>query len=293
MDIRAKLIEQFDELSPQLRTAAVFVSDNPEAVVNLSLRKVAEESGVSPPTFSRLAKALGLADGYDELRSLCRQTLNERQRTFGEKARALQLYEKGNSPEAKGTFVVAQAAAAIDNIQDMVDRLETDKLTAAADLLVASPAVYIAGGLSSRAFADYMGYMSAMAFSHWEVLDTGREPLGTMVQRLDTSGILIVISMQPFSEQAVQLSTMAAKAGLQLIVITDCDLGPTSKHTDFVFNAATESPQFFSSYAATVVLLESLIAMVVRRGGDKVQARIEQVEALNHEAGEYCWDSSL
>jgi len=160
-------------------------------------------------------------------------------------------------------------------------------------LLVNAPAVYVGGGMSSRAFADYMGYISTMAFAHWEVLDTGREPLGAMVQRLNPAGVLIVISMQPFSKQVVTLSDRAAEAGLQLIVITDCDLGPTSKHTDYVFNTATESPQFFSSYAATVVLLESLIAMVVRRGGDEVQARIEQVEALNHEAGEYCWDSSL
>jgi len=288
MDIRQRLIEQFDDLSPQLRAAAVFVTENPEAVVNQSLRKVADASGVSPPTFSRLAKTLNLAGGYDELKTLCRETLNARQRTFGEKARALQQYEKDSAADAKGTFVVAQASSAIENIQNMVDRLDTDKLTAAADLLVTSPAVYIAGGLSSRAFADYMGYMSAMAFSHWEVLDTGRAPSGMTTQRLNPAGVLIVISMQPFSEKVVQLSTRAAQAGLQLIVISDCDLGPLSKHSEYVFNAATESPHFFSSYAATVVLLESLIAMVIRRGGDEIQTRIEKIEALNLEAGEYC-----
>jgi len=293
MGIRQKLTEQFDNLSPQLKTAAIYVSRHPDAVVHQSMRKVAEESGVSAPTFSRLAKALGLTGGYDEMRLLCRQELSEQQRTFAEKARALQQYEQGSVPRNKGTFAIAQAAAAIDNIQDMVERLEPDKLSAAADLLLEAPAVYVAGGLSSQAFADYLGYMSAMAFSHWSVLDVGRASTGVTVQRLNPAGVLVVISMRPFSSRVIQLATLAAEKGLQLIVLTDCDLAPLAKHTNYLFNAATESPQFFPSYAATLVLLESLIAMVVRRSGEEVQTRIEQVEDLNHRSGEYCWDNVL
>ena len=89
------------------------------------------------------------------------------------------------------------------------------------------------------------------------------------------------------------LTEFAAKEGLQVILLTDCDLAPHAKYACHVFNSATESPQFFSSYAATLVLLETLIGMVVQRDKKSVQARIEQVEDLNHRAGEYYWDSSL
>ncbi|MGB0848140.1 MAG: MurR/RpiR family transcriptional regulator [Thiolinea sp.] len=287
MGIRQALNENFEHLSPQLKTAATYVSRHPESVINLSLRKVAEKSGVSAPTFSRLAKALGLNGGYDEIRQLCRQSLTAQHQTFAEKVRALQQYEQGDLPRNKGTFAVVQAAAAIDNIQDMVDRLEPDKLSAAADLLAAAPTVYIAGGLASRAFADYFAYMSAMAFSHWSVLDIDREPVGVSVQRLKADDALIVIAMRPFSRKIVQLADLAAQKGVRLIVLTDFDLASVAKQATYVFNTATESPQFFPSYAAPLVLLESLIAMVVRRGGEDLQARIEQAEALNHQMGEY------
>lgn len=293
MSVRQKLIEQFDNLSPQLRTAAIYISRHPEAVVTQGLRKVAQEAGVSPPTLSRLAGALGLEGGYEELKMLCRQTINERQRTFGEKAKALQQYEAGQSSQIKEPFIVAQAASAIDNIQDMVDRLKPESLSAAADLLAEAPVVYVVGGLSSRPFADYLGYMSSMAFDHWEVIDLGNDPLGMTAQRLKTDGVMIVISMRPFAGRVVQLTELAAKAGLKIITISDCDLGPVSKHSQYIFSSATESPQFFSSYAATLVLLESLIAMVIRRGGEAIQERIENVENLNHRTGEYAWDSSL
>lgn len=287
MGISQPLSENFEQLSPQLKAAATYVSRHPESVANQSLRKVAEESGVSAPTFSRLAKALGLSGGYDEIKLLCRQSVNARHRTFAEKARALQQYEQGNLSRNKGTFAVAQAAAAIDNIQDMVDKLEPDKLSAAADLLAAAPAVYITGGLSSRAFADYFGYMSAMAFNHWSVLNVDYEPIGTSVQRLNSADALVVIVMRPFSKKVVKLAELAAYKGVKLVVLTDFDLAPLVKHANYVFNTTTESPQFFPSYAAPLVLLESLIAMVVRRGGEELRVRIERAEELNHQTGEY------
>ncbi|MDA9982687.1 hypothetical protein N9H39_08130 [Gammaproteobacteria bacterium] len=50
---------------------------------------------------------------------------------------------------------------------------------------------------------------------------------------------------------------------------------------------STESPQFFTSHVATLVLLESLIAMVLRRIGYDAQKRIESVGAINQSLGEY------
>jgi len=50
---------------------------------------------------------------------------------------------------------------------------------------------------------------------------------------------------------------------------------------------ATESPNFFPSYAATVVMLETLIGMVIRRSGKPAQRRIAAVENTNRQNGEY------
>ena len=46
-------------LSPQLRRAADFVAANGQEVATRSLRQVAAAAGVTPPTLSRLARALG------------------------------------------------------------------------------------------------------------------------------------------------------------------------------------------------------------------------------------------
>ena len=60
-------------LSPQLRRAADFVAANGQEVATRSLRQVSVAAGVTPPTLSRLARALGF-DSYEALRELAEGT---------------------------------------------------------------------------------------------------------------------------------------------------------------------------------------------------------------------------
>src|SRR5690242_21345029 len=63
------IVEAFEDLSPQLQTAARYVLDRPDDVALLSMREQARRAGVPPATMTRLAKRLGL-EGYDEVRAL-------------------------------------------------------------------------------------------------------------------------------------------------------------------------------------------------------------------------------
>ena len=75
-----------------------------------------------------------------------------------------------------------------------------------------------------------------------------------------------------------------------VIGITDNVSSPLCAHCDPLFFIATETPQFFTSHAATLVLLESLIGMVVAKSSADVETRIASVEAKSHEIGDYFTD---
>ena len=78
-----------------------------------------------------------------------------------------------------------------------------------------------------------------------------------------------------------------AKAAPDIVAITDGVQSPVMRLADHSFVVATESPNFFPSHAATILLLETLIGMVVRRSGKQAQRRIEAIENANRESGEY------
>jgi len=52
-------------------------------------------------------------------------------------------------------------------------------------------------------------------------------------------------------------------------------------HATHKFIQNCDSPQFFSSYAATVVLIETLIGMILAKAGTKAETRIREVGKQN------------
>ena len=57
-----QLSRKLGDLSPQLKRAAQFMLDNPDEVATQSLRHLARQADLPPPTFSRLARAVGMRD---------------------------------------------------------------------------------------------------------------------------------------------------------------------------------------------------------------------------------------
>ena len=75
--------------------------------------------------------------------------------------------------------------------------------------------------------------------------------------------------------------------GTFVIGITDKMSSPLCQHCDSIFIVSTETPQFFTSHAATLVLIESLVGLVVSYSDDSVSQRIASVEATGHKIGDY------
>ncbi len=92
------------------------------------------------------------------------------------------------------------------------------------------------------------------------------------------------------SEIAAKLDTVAPiarDAGAAVIAITDSVQSPYGGIASNCFIVATESPQFFPSHVAPLVLIEGLMGMVVRRAGKQAVDRIRSTELAGHELQEY------
>ena len=279
-----RIAARLDDLSPQLRRAAEFVANHPEDVATRSLRYLAGMMELPPPTFSRLAVALGY-DGYEDLRESCRHQIKMRRLRFSERAEALQKCD-AELPEG-GRFIFRQGAAGIDNITELLDSVDPELLELAAARLIAARRVVLVGSMSSRPFVDYMAYMASMAFDNWQAFgsDTGSNA-ATLVD-VDDRDAAVVVCMAPFAQRSIDATKHLGDLGVWVIGMTDEVLSPLHPLCAAAFVVSTETPQFFSSHVATLVLIESLIGMVIARGGARVSRRIEAVESTSHSIGDY------
>jgi DNA-binding MurR/RpiR family transcriptional regulator len=277
----------YDTLSPQLKMAADHVVGHHDDVASRSLRSIAATSNLNPPTFSRLARALGLAS-YEEMRELCRKEIKYRSISFAEKAGLLQsenALDGGAEPQIP--FALRQSASAIRNIDQFVNDLDVGRLRTVADRLVASQRVFMAGSLASAGFIQYFGYLATLAFDNWHIAGQNGVPPATTLTGVSSADSVIVVMKNPYAKRSIDAAQLAHESSAFVVVISDSIACPAFRFATHHFIVPTDSPQFFSSYIATLLLLESLMGMVIRRSGQQVQKRLTEVETNNHRLGEY------
>jgi len=281
--LKSVISAHYSRLSPQLRKAADFVLAHPTDVASNSLRSLSRDSGFAPATFTRLAQALGF-DGFSELRDLARTALVLPDVSFSEKAAQLM---QGASGDKTPHLFHRQSLACIRNIEAAMQMIEPCRLDAAARRLRLSRRVLLYGALGSAGIAEYMSYMAGFFASNWTMVEDRGAPLGPSLSRLSPSDAIVVITMPPSARKAVLAAQEAARRGAYVMVITNTLSSPALKFASESFVVPSDSPQFFTSYTATLAVLEALVGVMVSQNGTAALSAISQSEAENLRLQDY------
>ena len=280
--IEERISKNYAGLSGKLQVAADYVAENPIDVATRSLRSVASTSGVSPATFSRLARALGYAD-YEALREDGRAAMGRKMASFSERAHALRSGAK--APEGR-VFFQRQAAACIANIERLDRDISSEALEAAVTALDEAGTVLLVGSLGSSGFVDYFSYLAHWFSQNWLVAGRNGTTLAATIARLEPGDAMLAVSKAPYARRTVSALRAGRVRGVTTVVITDSHTSPTLEFADHVFIVPTESPQFFSSYAATLVLIETIVTMLLTRAGPEAEGLIRDAEDQVRALGE-------
>ncbi len=287
--IQDRVMTRLDDLSPKLRSAAEFVVAHPDEVATRTLRQVAKAAELTPPTLSRLARALD-CDTYEDLREICRGELKRRNRSLADKAEALlQLSAGGGRTHRSGVFI-SQAKSAVENIQELMETVDLEKLREASNVLAKARRVVLIGGSSTLAMVSYFARMAQMAFDNWHVTGADGALWSHEIARLGPGDAAFAVSLEPYAKLCIEAAATVRNSGADVIAVTDGVQSPLAGVATYCFMVETDSPQFFPSHVATLVLIEGLMGMIVRRGGDQVAQRIRAAEMVGRGLGEY-WES--
>ena len=277
--IEDRIGTQYAGLSAKLRTAADYVATNPVDIATRSLRSVAQTSGVSPATYSRLARALGYAD-YEAMREEGRVAVGQRLVPFAERAQALRRGDQGAAH-----FLHRQSANCVRNIASLEQSASPERLDAAVDALHAAGKVLLIGALGSAGIVDYFAYQAQFFARDWSVAGRSGASVAASFARMSEGDAVIVLVKTPYAGESMRALRLAHANCFSTVVLTDSHASPALEFADHRFIIPTETANFFSSYVATLVLIETMMSMLVSRVGPEAEARIrateEQTEQLN------------
>jgi DNA-binding MurR/RpiR family transcriptional regulator len=223
--------------------------------------EIAELTGVSQPTVTRLATALGFA-GFPEFRAALREVV---------------LSGPPASPRT-GASAVDQE---IGNLESLKRVLDGDPMRDAVRLLAGTTPLGVIGLRASAALAQYFGYFGRRLLPAVTVC-TDASTVDDAVLQLSHQGATAVLAfaMPRYPAGTVAAIRLARQLGLATVVVADTALAPFAPEADVLLAAPVGTGLVFDSHAGAVVLSASLLDALAGAHPQRTQERLEAHEAL-------------
>jgi DNA-binding MurR/RpiR family transcriptional regulator len=262
-------------LSPAQRRIAHYLLENLPEVAFLSSIDLATRVGVSQPSVTRFAVALGFA-GYPELRTALRPI-------------AMRV------PEAASHRVAGnELHAALESDQHNLEALHRyaavpERLAElGADLALSEP-LSVLGLRMSAPVASYFAYGAARIHPDVRVVDVAGSAADEALLRAHSAGgtWLLAFLLPRYAAESVAALRSARELGLRTAVITDVPLVPFADLVDVLLPVGVGSRSVFDSHAAPMAFAALLLQALADAAPERTQARLEAYEALAEARGFY------
>jgi DNA-binding MurR/RpiR family transcriptional regulator len=258
------LVELFQgaRLTPTQRRIAQSLVQHGPSVAYLSAAEVAELAGVSQPSVTRFAMALGYA-GYPALRRELRARVDA---------------APAEQPAARNPMQRAVYAEAIQ-LGRLVDQLgDLSAVHKAAELLAGSRPLPVLGLRAAAPLAAYFGYFAAKVHSDVRVLDSGGTQLLDRLDQARTAGAtaMLAIVLPRYPRETLDA---IRESGLRVVAITDSPVSPVADAADVVLPAMVGTQLVFDLHTGPMAMAMVLLQAICDAAGEPVQQRLEEFEA--------------
>ncbi len=251
-------------LTPTQRRIAHSLVEHAAKAAYLSAAEVAELAGVSQPSATRFAMALGYS-GYPALRRELR-------------ALASDAPEEPAGENSMQGAVLAEA----DHLRRLAEELQRpDDVRRAAALLAASRPLPVLGLRAAAPLAAYFGYFAAKVFPDVRVLDSGGTGLHDRLDqaRAAGAGAMLAIVLPRYPRESVEAVREAKASGWAVVAITDSAVSPVSDDADVVLPAAVGTRLVFDLHTGPMAMAMVLLEAMCDAAPESVQRRLEEFEA--------------
>jgi DNA-binding MurR/RpiR family transcriptional regulator len=274
--LRDVIFQRMDELTPaERKVARTLLARYPAAGLE-STAALAAAAGTSKPTVLRLLDRLGFGS-YPEFQERLRAEVTRSMNASPlSRAQARRAVASGDSVFLRAVDLRAQLVA---RLRDTVPPGEIER---AVSSLAGRPRhVVISGGYFSRLVARMLALQLDQLIPNVDYAD---EPLGADVGKYLRAGrdsVAIVFDLRRYELAAKEAVSIAKNCGATVILITDESLSPSAEEADIVLPVAVDGIPF-DSFAALLVLTESLVEAVFQAVGEPALERMADWERSVH-----------
>ncbi|MFJ8016391.1 MurR/RpiR family transcriptional regulator [Streptomyces sp. NPDC096339] len=265
----ARLQKLFEghRLTPTQRRIAHCMVRGAAEVPFLSSVELAELAGVSQPSVTRFAVALGF-DGYPALRRHLREVAPPVERTAAEHEDAYNEYQQAVQGEIENLRRLSAMLADPSPVQE------------AGRLLAASTPLPVLGLRAASSQARGFAYFAAKVHPDVRLLDEGGSMMDDRIDAAVAAGAstLLCFALPRHPREVVDTLERSRRAGLTVVTVADSAFAPVARHSDLLIPAPVGTGLAFDTACAPMLLGRVLLEAMADALPD-AQARLEAFDA--------------
>jgi len=260
------------DLTPKARLIGDYILNNPRKVIFMTTRELSRAARVSEATVIRFVNQLGYKGyGYflQELRDIIdtELTLIDRVGLTDMKA-----------PESERFRRVVYSE--IDNLKQLHESLDLEKVNRAAGLLRDSSAVHVIGSRLSYTFAYYLGWSLTKIRTKVHILRGSDSTCIDFLTIAPEKSLVVIFATTRYPNELLRLAKLAKRLGQTLLVITDGALCPLIPFADLSIIAPSRHIPLIGSPTTLSCLINLLVVELAARCGADLKVHQEKLEKV-------------
>ncbi|MDT0441661.1 MurR/RpiR family transcriptional regulator [Streptomyces johnsoniae] len=262
-------------LTPTQRRIAQCLIRRPDEAPFLSSVELAGLAGVSQPSVTRFAVALGF-DGYPALRRRLRESLRDGRAAAGpdDAGPPANVYQRAVLAEIGHLRQLAAALA------------DTARIEEAGRLLAASRPLPVLGLRAAAAEAGGFAYFAAKVHPDVRLLTEGGSVLADRIEAAADAGAsaLLCFALPRHPREAAEALAVARGAGLRVVTVADSAVAPVAGPGDLLLSAGVGTGLSFDTACAPALLGRAVLEAMCDALPD-AQSRLERFDTRAAERG--------
>jgi DNA-binding MurR/RpiR family transcriptional regulator len=273
-NLREEIKKSMGEFSRTQKRLANFLLDNWAEIPLLSIETIAEKSGVSMASITRLTRRLSLK-GFHDFKSQVKGEHMRRMVNPVERFFALQTDFSGKKS------LIQAARQDVKNINRLLTSISEETFMQLVEWVEKAKRIYTFGVGISAIFADLIAYTFNEIQKETHSLDEGRIPIEEKIMSIRRDDVIIFSSFFPYSKCTIEYAKLAQQRGLRIVAFSDNEFSPIAQHATLVLKVSRENILFTTSISALSVLLNAVATEVALKNKEALgQALKEQDRQL-------------
>ena len=260
--IRDRIDSGYGSLSPREQRAADFILDHLDDLAVVTATEIAEQSGVSKATVSRLFRRLGFSDAQ----------------AVREQARAARGRGVPVGPTLASSDLAPHAASEHRNLQRMLDGLADGRLETAARLVAGAERVVVAGFRNSYPVAMHLRQQLVQARDDVRLAPQPGQSVGEELVGLGPADVVVLVGFRRRPAGFAGVVRSLAARGVPVVLVGD--VTARAGEVAVRLECPVDSPSPFDSYAAAMSLVALFASAVLGERPSAGRSRVGEVTSL-------------